>query len=133
MSESSAEMRKVVREEFWRVGNVVGWFVLAGICASDCFVWIFVVPKFAQIFMDALPGKPLPLATLMFIGHHFLFALVALAWPIVGAVLLRKRNYYASYWIIGGIVLFILLAGLTIIAMFMPMIGLVNGMADASK
>ena len=133
MSDSNAELRKVVRQEFSRYGNLAGLFLLTLACAGDCLVWLFVVPKFQMIFADALPGKPLPGMTLLFFRYNFLFALTALAWPIVGIGLYRLQNRYASYWIIGGIVLFFLLLGVTMFALFTPMVGLDGGMSDAGK
>ena len=115
------------------MGNILGLFMLAATCIGDCFIWVFIVPKFAQIFRDALPGKPLPGVTLLFIRHHFLFVLLALAWPIVGVILHRTQNRYASRWIIGGIGLFILLTALTIFAMFTPMVAINEGMSDAGR
>ncbi len=124
MTESLVERRRIRRGEFWWIGDFAGLFVLAGTCAIACVVWVFIVPKFAEIFEDALPGRPLPLITQILIAHHLLFALAALAWPIVGLVLYRKQNHYSAYWIIGGIGLFVLLVGLTAYAMFAPMVEL---------
>jgi type IV pilus assembly protein PilC len=45
--------------------------VIAGLILS--FLLVFIVPKFQQIFQDALPGKPLPAITLLVIGaSHFM-------------------------------------------------------------
>ena len=47
--------------------------VIAGLILT--FLLIFIVPKFQQIFQDALPGKPLPAITLFVIGcSHLLVA-----------------------------------------------------------
>jgi type IV pilus assembly protein PilC len=47
--------------------------VLVIAAAILSFLLIFIVPKFQQIFQDALPGKPLPAVTLFVIGcSHFM-------------------------------------------------------------
>ena len=57
------------------------------------FLLIFIVPKFQQIFQDALPGKPLPGVTLFVIACSHL--LVAQWYIIVGAIAAAVFGYKA--------------------------------------
>ena len=133
MSATENEVRKVVREEIKGFGIGIALFVLMALCAVNVFILLFIVPKFQQIFMDALPGKPLPLVTLGIIQHSGLLSLIALAWPIIGILMRKWQKPYTSAWIYVGLVLFFLAIGITIFAMFTPMIGLGGGMSDDPK
>src|SRR5271155_5714265 len=57
------------------------------------FLLIFIVPKFQQIFQDALPGKPLPTITLFVIACSHL--LVAQWYLVVGVIVLSVVGYKA--------------------------------------
>jgi len=90
------------------------------------------IPRFAMIFQDALPGKPLPLLTLFMIAHSGLLQLLALAWPIAGVTFIFREKRVrvwtvAAALIAGGIGLQLLL---TQTALFMPMVGLITGMSN---
>jgi len=60
---------------FWMKVCLIILFVFS---AANIFLPLFIVPKFAQIFADALPGKPLPFVTEVIISAPILWALVAL-------------------------------------------------------
>jgi hypothetical protein len=92
----------------------------------------FITPKFQQIFADALPGRPLPAVTDFVIGYKIPLALLSLAWPIVAGVLIARRSQKANLWILVGTVWNLFLISITIIALFMPMVGITQGMSDAS-
>ena len=90
------------------------------------------IDHFAQIFADALPGKPLPLLTVAIIHTSIFLRILALAWPVLGILSIvygtRVRN-----WIIVSTVAFFLIAlqmSLTWLACFIPMGGLITGMSD---
>jgi len=107
---------------------------LIGLAAINVFVLLFVVPKFEEIFAEALPGKPLPGVTNFVLGYRSILIFGAIALPVV-AILLRKwQKPFAVVLIHLGIVWFLFELGGTIIALFMPMAGgLITGMPDAGK
>jgi type IV pilus assembly protein PilC len=57
------------------------------------FLLIFIVPKFQQIFQDALPGKPLPAVTLFVIGCSHM--LVDQWYIVIGVIFLLVVGYKA--------------------------------------
>jgi type IV pilus assembly protein PilC len=67
--------------------------VLVIAAAILTFLLIFIVPKFQQIFQDALPGKPLPAITLFVIGCSHL--LVDQWYIPVGVIVLMVVGYKA--------------------------------------
>jgi type IV pilus assembly protein PilC len=74
--------------------------VIAG--AILTFLLIFIVPKFQQIFQDALPGKPLPTITLFVIGCSHL--LVERWYLVIGTIVLCVFGYKALSSTAAGIV-----------------------------
>ena len=114
-----------------------GWLIfslvfLAALGAFNIFLPLFIVPKFEQIFQDALPGKPLPEVTDFIIAARIPLALVALIWPVAGFVAVWRRKR-AALWIINlGVVFFLALTAITVFALFIPISGgLITGMPDA--
>jgi hypothetical protein len=88
------------------------------------------IPKFQQIFQDALPGKPLPEITLLFTHGYWFFQLLSFVWPIVGLVVIVRGTRIRN-WTIGGVLAIFAITfqlALTECAMFLPMVGLVVGM-----
>jgi type IV pilus assembly protein PilC len=74
--------------------------VIAGLILS--FLLVFIVPKFQQIFQDALPGKPLPAITLLVIGaSHFM---VEKWYLILGGIAVLVFGYKFLRGIPAGIV-----------------------------
>jgi type IV pilus assembly protein PilC len=67
--------------------------VLVIAAAILTFLLIFIVPKFQQIFQDALPGKPLPAITLFVIGCSHM--LVDQWYIVVGVIILCVVGYKA--------------------------------------
>ena len=76
--------------------------VLVIAAAILTFLLIFIVPKFQQIFQDALPGKPLPTITLFVIGCSHL--LVDRWYIVVGTIVLCVFGYKALASMPAGIV-----------------------------
>ena len=91
------------------------------------------MPKFQQIFADVFPGKPLPGVTEFIFTCRIALVFVALAWPILGALLRKWQKRYAILWINLGIIWFLLEIGITVFALFLPMEydGIV-GMSDSN-
>ena len=111
------------------MGVVLGLLFLFS--AADIFL-LGVIPKFQQIFADALPGKPLPSATLFFFTFRVVLLILAAGRPILAYFLVRLRKPYAIVWISIGTLWTILELGIGIIAMFMPMVGGPTGMSDST-
>jgi type IV pilus assembly protein PilC len=76
--------------------------VLVIAAAILTFLLIFIVPKFQQIFQDALPGKPLPAITLFVIGCSHI--LVDQWYLVVGTIVLCVVGYKALSSTPAGIV-----------------------------
>ena len=114
---------------FW-IGVSVG--ILFVVSAANLFLLLFIVPKFKQIFADALPGKPLPNITEFILMARMGLVFVALAWPIVATFLVRLQMRHAILWIFVGTLWTVLQIGITVIALYLPMSydGIV-GMSDA--
>lgn len=92
------------------------------------------IPRYRQIFADALPGKPLPLLTEILINHPFLFLLLTMALPIAGVVVISRSKRIRN-WTIAGTLLILAVGAqlaLTQFAMFAPMTDLFTGMSDQS-
>jgi type II secretory pathway component PulF len=92
------------------------------------------IHHFAEIFRDALPGKPLPLLTVAVISHSTFLNLLALTLPVVGILTIiyskRVRN-----WAIGATVIAFFIGlqlCLTQMALFMPLTDLYTGMSDTT-
>jgi len=73
--------------------------VIAGAILS--FLLVFIVPKFQQIFADALPGQPLPAVTVFVIGcSHFL---VSEWYIVIGLIVLVIFGYKALASVPAGV------------------------------
>jgi type IV pilus assembly protein PilC len=75
--------------------------VLVIAAAILTFLLIFIVPKFQQIFQDALPGKPLPEITLFVIGCSNL--LVSRWYLVLGTIAIVVMGYKAAASMPAGI------------------------------
>jgi hypothetical protein len=131
MSDSGQKQEKGARstetKRFWIKVSLVILFLFS---ALNVLLQLFIIPKFVQIFADALPGMPLPGITQFIITARIAFVFVALGWPILGTTLVRRQKPYAILWINIGIVWTFLQIGITIIALFKPMIGIETGISD---
>jgi hypothetical protein len=116
------------RHDAWLLGLSFGMLIF--FVVANLFVLVFAVPKFEQIFQDALPGKPLPSATTFIIGYHFLLAIFAAAWLIFCAVLSWFRNHHSILFINLGMIWFFLQGSAIVIALFMPMVDDIQGLAE---
>jgi type II secretory pathway component PulF len=105
---------------------------VAGLSSANVFLMLFIVPKFQGIYADALPGKPLPAATEFIISGHTLIAAANFLILIVClALMARKWRYAALLTDLSSVANFLQVA-VTVIALFMPMVGITTGMADRS-
>ncbi len=125
-----AELAAIVTELKVGMKWFLGLFLV--VVSVPNFIATLTIPEFRQIFQDALPGKPLPEITLLFIGGYWFFQILSLALPIMG-LLFVVRGKRVRNWTIGG-VLVIFAIGLQLMltecAMFLPMVGLMVGMGD---
>jgi hypothetical protein len=115
---------------FWIVTSLITLLLLG---AVNMFLMLIVVPKFSQIYVDALPGRPLPWLTGFIITARYALAIVPMAWPALGAELARERVRSALVWINLGIAWSFLQIGITVLALFMPMVGSTTGLSDSTK
>lgn len=125
--EQGKESRSTETKQFWIKVSLVILFILS---SGNIFLLLFIVPKFEQIFADALPGRPLPGITEFIFTARIAIALIDLSWPILGTILLRQQKSYAILWINLGIVWTFLQVGSTVIALFMPMVGIPPTMGE---
>ncbi len=105
--------------------------ILLALGLASAFFMIFVVPKFQQIYIDALPGSPLPAYTRFIISARFALAIAAMGWPALGAQLLREKKPSAILWINIGILFLFLLICSSAMALVLPMVNNHGGMSDS--
>jgi len=108
--------------------NGVYLAVLATLTFINLIVLLQGVPKFRQIFEDALPGKPLPELTLVVLQDYLPLALLdvsLLLVPIICAVFRDDSTTLAAGF---GVVWNLLQGGLVIFALMLPMVGTTTGM-----
>ena len=116
---------------FWN-GLALGVLVVCSV--GNVLVLIFGVPKFDEIFQDALPGKPLPPLTEVILHGRIAIAFVNLAWVIFCSVWARKQKPHAIFLTNFAIAWNIIQAVVTVIAQFMPMAGDgITGMSDSTN
>ena len=135
MSDSKPE--PTVAELAQNVGELVSgmkWLLEALLLLASIpnFFVTLSIPRYRQIFQDALPGKPLPLMTEILINHPTFFLLLTLALPIAGVVII-SRGKRARNWVAAGTLLILAVGAqlaLTQFAMFAPMTDLFTGMSD---
>jgi hypothetical protein len=123
-SKRPADIKRPIR--FWPKVSLVILYVIS---ATNFIAMIFVVPKFEQIFTEALPGKPLPSVTLFIFTFRIGLALLALTWPIIGTFLLKKQKPYAIWYINISTIWNFFQIGITTVALFMPMVGLIGNIS----
>jgi type II secretory pathway component PulF len=127
MEQGNAARTKEIR--WFQIGtNAVILFALSAI---NIFLLLVIVPKFEPIYAEALPGMRLPSVTEFITTWKIAIAVITACWPILGTVLVRRRNSYATRCVNIGIVGMLLQVVITVIAVFMPMCGgLVIGLSE---
>jgi hypothetical protein len=113
-------------DRFWAG---VGFGVLIVFSAANLILLLFVVPKFGQIYADALPGKPLPPVTDFILAGRLAIVLINVAWLLVCGYFLHRRNRHSIFLINLATIFNFLQVGTTVIALMMPMVGTTTGMA----
>jgi type II secretory pathway component PulF len=131
MSEAAlGKGKEARRKESSRFSTRLSLAILILLSAGNIFLMVAVVPKFEQIYVDALgPDHPLPMVTNLIITWRIAIAILTACWPILGAVLVRQQKTYAVLFYIGIIAMF-LQAGITVIALFMPMVTDPGGLGE---
>jgi hypothetical protein len=102
------------------------------LAALNIFVLLSAVPKFTEIYADALPGMPLPAVTNFIIGYRLMLTTATTAWPLVCFLVRKRQEPNAILWMRVGIIELLVQLGVTVIALFMPMAGgIVAGVPEA--
>ncbi len=88
------------------------------------FLMLFVVPKFGQIFQEALPGQTLPVLTQCILTYHSVLTLVSSSLFLLGICIegLARKNYFCEPI---TILLLAVQVGVIVIALFTPLIRLI--------
>jgi hypothetical protein len=132
MSDATLEERAAENRAFW---CKVSLGILGLLCAANIFVLLFIVPKFAQIYADAFPGMTLPKVTEFINRERLPLILFTLALAIPALLMFWRGRPYAILWINLWIIWFFLQGGITVVALFLPMLhaGDIYGMPDAGR
>jgi len=106
---------------FWNNPCLI-FLCLAG--GFSAFLSLLIVPKFEQIFRDALgPDYPLPGITLFVLHARIPLTLVGVAWPAAGIGASWRRSRAAVWIVLLGDIFFFVLIGGTILALLGPIGG----------
>ena len=99
------------------------------------FAETFAIPKFWRIFRDAMPDQPLPLLTTAVLESHGILPFLAVLWPAVGlfVIFMSKQISTSVYVPVCMLIVTAVQLATTWLALFLPMISLVNGMSDSPK
>jgi hypothetical protein len=115
-----------------RAWPIVSLVILLGMGAFNLFLPLFIVPKFEEIYAEALPGMPLPVLTRFIIAARIPLMLIALAWSMAGIAAVWRRSR-AAIWIVNfGLLFFFALIWITTVALLMPRVVFIAAMSDAS-
>lgn len=92
--------------------------------ALNTFLTFLIIPKFQQIYQDALPGKPLPWLTSFILVARIPLMIVAVGWLIAGSLSVWRWRPVSILLLNLGIIFSFLQIVATIYALFIPLIGL---------
>jgi type II secretory pathway component PulF len=109
-----------------------GLVFLVALTLGSLFLLLQVVPKFEQIYEDALPGKPLPPLTLFVLQNRIGLALLDLGLLIVSAVCAVARDTSANLATHFALIWNLLQGVMVCVALYMPMQTLSVGMSSMS-
>ncbi len=109
--------------ELVRPRPIIKLVALLFISAIDIVLFLFITLKFGQIFEDSNYGRPLPGLTQFFMDNHVGLVLLVLGWSMVAGIAVWQRYRLADVVIGFGLLLFIALIPILIIALLMPMDG----------
>jgi hypothetical protein len=114
--------------------NKLGWTAFAFLLAFSCvnlFEALWIIPKFQQIYVDM--GVNLTPVTLLVLHWRFLLALLALVWPTMWFLVVRRNS-------VGILLRFalpliavasVIQTGFTTIILFVPLIVTIQGVQPA--
>jgi len=106
-------------DRIWPMFSLVFLCLLGGF---NVFLPFFIVPRFEQIFIDALgPDYPLPEITYIIFEARIPLALIGVIWPLVGIMACWRRLRAAVWIILFGNIFFLAVVGFTVVALCMPM------------
>jgi type II secretory pathway component PulF len=111
----------------WKVTRVVLFLLFA---SFNVFVAVFIIPRFEQIFQDALPGQPLPKLTQLIIFDRFSLTAFASILLVLGIFSVRRKQ---DNWCAFLLFVMSVQIGITIVALFMPMVVDITGMSSQAK
>ena len=105
-------------------GSHVGRWILTGIIVivsiSQLFVALWLIPRFAAIYRDMYPGKPIGSMTALVLQDRWILVALACLCPTTALVLARR---YRSDWLLVAVLGFIAAQlFVTIITLFLPLI-----------
>jgi hypothetical protein len=127
--ESLAQLSEKVDHLFFGLKLIAFIFLLLASLGAS--VGALEIPHFQEIFMDALPGKPLPELTLSVIWAQKFLVVTSLVFPLVGVLALCLRNIRLSIALLAGVLsLALIQSSVVVCALNLPMQGLVEGMSD---
>jgi hypothetical protein len=109
-------------------------FLFLLLASFGAFFGALEIPHFQEIFMDALPGKPLPAMTLAIIWAQKFLVVTPILFALVGVLALFLRNIKLSISLLAAALCLAIIQtwGVTF-ALNLPMQGLLTGMADGGK
>jgi uncharacterized membrane protein YhaH (DUF805 family) len=101
---------------------------------ANIFITFICVPKFEQIFQDALGSRPLPGLTQWVIAGRMPLIILAVIWPIIGIATERRLKLASILWLYIPFMLSLGQIVLTIYALYLPMVsgGDIFGTSDAA-
>ncbi len=98
----------------------------------NIYVLVFVVPKFGQIYADALPGRPLPFLTETILAWRLAIILINVAWLVICGYLAHRRSHRSILLINLATFCNFVQVGITFAALVMPMVVTITGMSQVA-
>ncbi len=83
-----------------------------------------VIPRFTAIFHDMLGDQPLPMLTALVIQARWPIAAFACACALAAVLVIRRKQSF--HWLVALLILLFLQIGVTVIALFMPLSGIIE-------
>lgn len=131
-SESLFQLSKKVDQLFFGIKLMSFLFLL--LASFGAIFGALEIPHFQEIFMDALPGKPLPSMTLAVIWGRKFLVITPILFALVGVTALFLRNIKLSIALLAvALLLAIIQTWFVTFALNLPMQDLMTGMADGLK
>ena len=122
---------RTTKLSWWKAGFVL--FLLFLCEAWNVLLTFDIIPKFEQIYRDALPGRPLPASTLFIIDQRIPLALLTLGLIIACTIVVLKKHQAVTLLLRLTVAWFVLQTAVTIYALIIPMIGMAGGLSDVAS